>query len=91
MNPEELFDKLIHNKISRDEFEQLLAGLDDVDILARYEIYLQSQLEKEVEKSIDMDESESEDNSRLLTITKSISPKKSKKTDFQEKMNSDEN
>ena len=50
MNPEEVFEKLIKNQISREEFEQLLAGLDDEDILARYEVFLQTQFEEEVEK-----------------------------------------
>ena len=50
MNPEEVFEKLIKNQISRAEFEQLLAGLDDEDILARYEVFLQTQFEEEVEK-----------------------------------------
>ena len=45
MNPEQLLEKLINNQITREEFEQMLGGLDDEHILARYEIYLQSQFE----------------------------------------------
>ena len=45
MNPEQLFEKLIKNKISREEFEDLLDGFEDEDILARYEVYLQSQFD----------------------------------------------
>ncbi len=52
MNPEELFEKLICNQISREEFELLLDGFDDEDIVARYEIYLQAQFEKEVEEHL---------------------------------------
>lgn len=76
MNPEELFEKLINNKISREEFERLLDGLEDEDVLARYEVYLQSQFEKEVDKNIEESENKHDDKPANLTITKSISPKK---------------
>ena len=48
MNQEELFGKLMKDQISRDEFERLLRGMDDKNILAGYETYLKSQFEKEV-------------------------------------------
>ncbi|MDN5213493.1 hypothetical protein QQ020_15590 [Fulvivirgaceae bacterium BMA12] len=48
MNQEELFGRLMKNQISRDEFECLLKGMDDENILAVYETYLKSQFEKEV-------------------------------------------
>ena len=79
MNPEELFEKLIKNKISREEFEQLFDGLEDEDILARYEIYLQSQFEKEVEKHFQEKEHESDDKISKLRVTKKYSTKKNKK------------
>ena len=52
MDPEELFEKLIKNQISREEFERLLEGVDDESILARYEVYLQAQFEKEIDKHL---------------------------------------
>lgn len=76
MNPEELFDKLINNKISREEFEQLLDGFDDADMLARYEIYLQSQFEKEVEKHFEKKENAETEKTSSLRITKKFDPKK---------------
>ena len=85
MNPEELFEKLMNNKISKEEFERLLDGLEDEDLLARYEVYLRSQFEKEVEKHFEEMESETDDKPANLTITKGISPKskdKKNKRDF---------
>jgi len=78
MNPEELFEKLIKNRISREEFERLLEGLDDENILARYEIYLQSQFEKEVGAQFsDKNEKDADQHSKL-TISKKYTPKKEK-------------
>ncbi len=57
MNPEELFEKLISNKISRVEFETLLEGLDDEEISARYEVFLQEQFENEIEAHFEKKES----------------------------------
>lgn len=79
MNPEELFEKLIKNKISREEFEQLIEGLDHEDILARYEIYLQAQFEKEIDKHFNEKEDEKEFTSSKLKVSKPYSPKKTKK------------
>ena len=76
MNPEELFDKLINNKISREEFERLLDGFDDADMLARYEIYLQSQFEKEVEKHFEKKENIDTEKTTNLRISKTFTPKK---------------
>lgn len=76
MNPEELFEKLIKNEISREEFERLLEGLDDEDILARYEIYLQNQFEKEIDKHFSENESEKKEVKGNLKVTKKITPKK---------------
>ena len=78
MNPEELFEKLISNKISREEFELLLVGLDDEDVLARYEVYLQSEFEKEVENHLSV-ENESKTPVKNLKVSKKYSPKKEKK------------
>ena len=79
MNPEELFEKLISNKISRAEFEHLLDGLDDNDILARYEVYLQAQFEKEVNKSFENSKEVTPKLYKKLTITKSSKSKDKKK------------
>ena len=79
MNPEELFDKLIKNKISQDEFERLLEGMEDEDILARYEIFLQSQFEKEVEVHFSDENEPSTDQQSKLTISKKYTPKKKQK------------
>ena len=49
-NPEELFDKLINNRITREEFEALLAGLDNAEAREQYEIYLQQKFEKELDQ-----------------------------------------
>lgn len=76
MNPEELFEKLITNQISRAEFEELLEGLDDEDILARYEMYLQSHFEKEVENHFSGNEDEHISQKSKLTISKKYVPKK---------------
>ena len=40
MKPEELFEKLINNEISREEFEALLEGFDSDEIGAKYDAYL---------------------------------------------------
>ncbi|MCG8309080.1 MAG: FecR domain-containing protein [Cytophagales bacterium] len=79
MNPEELFEKLINNKISKDEFERLLGGLDDEDTLARYEIYLRQEFEKGVEE---YHSGEPEDNAAVhkkLKVTKTYKPGKKQK------------
>jgi len=48
MNPEELFEKLIKNEITREEFEALLDGFDSEEIRSRYDAYLESVFEKEM-------------------------------------------
>lgn len=47
--PEELFEKLMNEEITRDEFEALLEGLDDAEIRAKYDKYLESKFEEELE------------------------------------------
>ena len=76
MNPEQLFERLIKNQISRKEFERLLDGFDDEDTLARYEIYLQDQFEKEVEQHFLQNEDETEVKESNLKITKKYTSKK---------------
>lgn len=75
MNPEQLFEKLINNQISRAEFDRLLDGLDDEDILARYEMYMQTQFEKEVEKHFSQKEESREEIKSELKVTKKYSSK----------------
>ena len=73
MDPEELFEKLINNQISREEFEVLLEGLDDEDILARYEAYLQAQFESEVAKHLSEQQEAPTGRESHLKVTKSFS------------------
>jgi ferric-dicitrate binding protein FerR (iron transport regulator) len=47
-NPDELFEKLMNDEISREEFEALLEGLDDQSVLKKYENYLQSRFDEEL-------------------------------------------
>lgn len=74
MNPEELFEKLIKNQISREEFEKLLEGIDDENILARYELYLQKQFEKEVDEHLSKESEEYAVEERHLKVTKPFTP-----------------
>lgn len=77
MNPEEVFEKLIKNQISKEEFDGLLAGLDDEDVLARYEVFLQTQFESEVANHFSKLENESKPNeSDRNVIKKHTSEKK---------------
>ena len=76
MNPEEVFEKLIKNQISKEEFEQLLAGLDDEDVLARYEVFLQTQFEEEVKKHFSKLENETKVEEKGLKVTKKYTSKK---------------
>ena len=76
MNPEELFEKLMHNKISREEFERLLDGFDDEDVRARYEVFLQNEFEKEVEKHFAEESGKVDSGHRKLKITKKYQPKR---------------
>jgi len=78
MNPEELIEKLINNQLSREEFELLLEGIDNEDVLARYEIYLQEQFEREIKESF-LAEDQLVSEKPLLTISKSRDEKKSNK------------
>jgi transmembrane sensor len=48
-NPEELFEKLMNNEISRREFEDLLEGLDDNAVRAKYDHFLQEKFMEEME------------------------------------------
>lgn len=81
MNPEQLFEKLIKNQISREEFDRLLDGFDDEETLARYEIYLQNQFEKEIEQHLLKSEGEIEVKESNLKVTKKFtSAKKSDST-----------
>lgn len=76
MNPEQLFERLIKNQISRAEFDRLLNGLDDEDILARYEMYMQTHFEKEIEKHFSQKEVPSGEVKSNLKVTKKYSSKK---------------
>jgi transmembrane sensor len=78
MNAEQLLEKLIKNQITRVEFDRLLEGLDDEDILARYEMYLQSQFEKEIENHFSQTEKPVDETKSDLKITKKYSSKKKK-------------
>ena len=49
MNPEKLFERLINNEITREEFEALLEGIEDDQLRARYDAYLESMFMKEIE------------------------------------------
>ncbi len=70
-SPKELLDKLIKNRITHEEFEALLAGLDDADALEQYEIYLQQKFEEEV-----IQQSSEEKPSPKLVVSKGIKRKK---------------
>lgn len=74
MNPEELFEKLIKNQISREEFEKLLDGIDDENILARYELYLREKFEKEVDEHLTKESEEYAVEERHLEVTKPFTP-----------------
>lgn len=76
MNPEQLFERLMKNQISRAEFDRLLDGLDDEDIIARYEMYMQTQFEKEVEQHFSQKEESSEEIKSDLKVTKKYTSKK---------------
>ena len=54
MDSEKLFEKLINNEITREEFERLLDNLDDPQLVARYDAYLQSLFFKEIEASVNI-------------------------------------
>ena len=77
MNPEELFEKLIKNQISREEFDRLLIGIDDEDVLARYEIFLQEQFEKTVNEYVSSEEHTKSGMTQLSTKKSLIPGKKS--------------
>jgi len=49
INPEELFEKLMNNEISREEFEKLLDGLDDETVRAKYDRFLHEKFMEEME------------------------------------------
>lgn len=80
MDPEELFEKLINNQISREEFERLLEGLDDESILARYEVYLQAQFENEVAKQRSESEALQTDDEPLPKVIKPLTSSDKKVT-----------
>ncbi len=80
MNPEQLLEKLINNQITREEFEQMLEGLDDEGVLARYEIYLQAQFEKEIDKHFSQEKDETEVKESNLKVTKKFTQKKNTTT-----------
>jgi ferric-dicitrate binding protein FerR (iron transport regulator) len=46
INPEEIFEKLVNNQITREEFEHLLEGLDNAEIRAKYDQYLKLKFEE---------------------------------------------
>ncbi len=51
MDSDQLFEKLINNEITREEFETLLWNLDDPQLVARYDAYLERMFLQEVESS----------------------------------------
>ena len=55
-NPEDLFDKLMNDEISREDFELLLEGLDDPSVLEKYDQYLQARFEEEINLDIEIAE-----------------------------------
>jgi hypothetical protein len=44
--PEDLFRRLVDNKISKEELDILLNGMDDEETAAIYEVYLRNHFEK---------------------------------------------
>ena len=52
MDSEKLFEKLINDEISREEFERLLDNLDDPQLVVKYDAYLQSLFFQEIEASV---------------------------------------
>lgn len=80
MNPEQLLEKLINNQITRAEFEQMLEGLDDEDVLARYEIYLQAQFENEIDRHFSESEDKTDAKESKLKVTKGYTSKKKSDT-----------
>ncbi len=50
MLPEQLIKLLINGQITREEFEEFLNSLDDEDNVARYEMLLKDQFEREIEE-----------------------------------------
>lgn len=73
-NPEDLFEKLMNDEISREDFELLLKGLDDPSVLEKYDQYLQSRFEEEINLDIELaKESKSSDDQiiKLPALNKS--------------------
>ncbi|MBV6642349.1 MAG: FecR domain-containing protein [Cyclobacteriaceae bacterium] len=58
MDSEQLFEKLINNEITREEFETLLRNLDDPQLVAKYDAYLEKLFLQEIESSIPETETE---------------------------------
>ncbi|MDZ7608161.1 MAG: FecR domain-containing protein [Cyclobacteriaceae bacterium] len=71
-SPEEILDKLIKNRITREEFEALLAGLDSPETTEQYEIYLQQKFEEELDRHFNQEKP-----SPQLIVTKGSKKKKS--------------
>jgi len=63
MLPEELFERLINNEISREEFEALLEGVDDDAIQAKYDKYLEQKFIDELEDHFTKSEHDSTESS----------------------------
>lgn len=55
-NPEDLFEKLMNDEISREDFELLLEGLDDPSVLEKYDQYVQTRFEEEINFDVDVAE-----------------------------------
>jgi transmembrane sensor len=70
-SPEEILDKLLKNRITREEFEALLAGLDSPETSEQYEIYLQQKFEEELDRHFGQENPATE-----LTVTKGSKKKK---------------
>ncbi len=75
MSPEELFEKLINNEITREEFESLLEGLDDEHIRSRYDEYLEAKFMEELDAHfIESDNELPEDDNESLEPELKIKP-----------------
>ncbi len=78
MDSEKLFEKLINNEISRAEFEALLESLDDPQLVAKYDAYLESLFLQEIETSLKNSGSKSNPSQPLRkSFSKTYEPKTS--------------
>ncbi len=79
INPEKLFERLINNEITREEFDSLLENIDNDELRTKYDLYLERQFMKELDAHFTKPDNHQETTSKESTVFKKVERNKKSK------------